>query len=174
MARLFGDAVLNVVNEVWQPLDKVSAEIAGTHLSTGVIDSVESGDMVICCEFELEVAEQKQSFHLLWPVRTVASLLPVFDGQKRDRDAAQDARWGRSLRSRITDSIVRVSSNVGQTQMTLRKVAALSPGDIIGISNPRKGTVLAATVPVIEGRFGVHDGRYAIETTRWLESAAAT
>ncbi len=169
VAALFGDAVLNVINDVWQPLEKIAAERVGTHLSTGVIDSIESGDSVICCEFELEVAEQKQGFHLLWPVRTVASLLPVFEGQKRDRDPAEDARWGRSLRSRVTDSVVRISSNVGRTQMTLREVAELSAGDVISISNPRKGTVLAGTVPVLEGRFGVHDGRYAIETTRWFE-----
>ena len=172
VAALFGEAVLNVINEIWQPLEKLAAEMTGTHLSTGVIDSIESGDTVICCEFELEVAEQQQAFHLLWPVRTVASLLPVFEGQKRDRNAAEDARWGMSLRSRVTESCVRISSNVGDTQMTLREVAELQPGDIIGITNPRKGTVLASAVPVLEGRFGVHDGRYAIEATRWLEPDA--
>ncbi len=169
VAALFGEAVLNVISEVWEPLERIAAEMAGTHLSTGVIDSIESGDTMICCEFELEVAEQKQSFHILWPVRTVSSLLPVFEGQKRDRNAAEDARWGQSLRARVTESSVCLSSNVGDTQMTLREVAELEPGNIIGITNPRKGTVLAAAVPVLEGRFGVHDGRYAIETTRWLE-----
>jgi len=177
VAALFGEAVMTVINEVWNPMAKLSAEIAGTHLSTGVIDNIDGGDSIICCEFELDVAEQKQQFQLLWPTRTVASLLPVFEGQKRDRDPAQDARWERSLRSRVTESVVRIASDVGHTSLTLGEVAELAPGDVINISNPQKGTVSASNVPILEGRFGVHDGRHAIEASTWLDpdpgSAAA-
>lgn len=169
VAALFGEAVLTVLNEVWRPLAKIEAEIAGTHLSTGVIDNLDGGDSIICCDFELDVAEQKQAFHILWPVRTVSSLLPVFEGQKRDRDAVQDAHWERSLRSRVTDSMVRIASDVGHTRMTLGEIADLAPGDVIDISNPQKGTVSASNLPILSGRFGVHDGRYAIEASNWLE-----
>jgi len=169
VAALFAEAALTVINEVWQPLAKVAAELAGTHLSTGVIDAIDGSDAVIVCEFELDVADKKRAFHALWPVRTVASLLPVFEGQKRDRDAAEDARWERSLRSRVTDSVVRISSDVGHTQKTLGEIADLAPGDVISISNPQKGTVSASNVPILAGRFGVHDGRHAIETSRWLD-----
>lgn len=169
VAALFGEAVVAVVNEVWQPLAKIAVEVSGTHLSSGVIDSIDGGDAVICCEYELEVANQKQTFQMLWPVRTVASLLPVFEGQKRDRDQAEDARWEQALRSRVTESIVKISSAVGQTRMTLGEVADLAPGDVINISNPQKGTVCASDVPILAGRFGVHDGRYAIETSNWIE-----
>ncbi len=169
VAALFGEAVLGVINEVWQPLAGMSAEIAGTHLSTGVIDNIDGGDAVICCEFELDVADQKQQFQLLWPVRTVTSLLPVFDGRKRDRDPAEDARWERALRSRVVESVVSIASDVGHTRMTLGEVAELVPGDIININNPQKGTVSASDVPILEGRFGVHDGRHAIEASNWLD-----
>ena len=53
--------------------------------------------------------------------------------------------------------------------MTLGEVAELSPGDIIDISNPQFGRVFARHVPILAGRFGIHDGRYAMEATNWLE-----
>lgn len=170
VAALFGEAVLSVVAEVWAPMAKVEPTVTATHLSTGVIDSVDGGDSVIQCEFSLEFGEKQRDFQLLWPVATVASLLPVFDGQKRDRDPVQDARWGQSLRAGITDSIVRVSSDVGHTRMTLREIADLAPGDVIDIGNPKEGTVSAREVPILAGRFGVHDGQYAVETMNWLDS----
>ena len=34
--------------------------------------------------------------------------------------------------------------------------------------DPRRTVVFAKDVPVLEGMFGVHDGQYAIEATRWL------
>ena len=174
VATLFGEALLAVIAEVWAPLENFTPEVAGTHLSSGVIDSVDGGDPVICCEFGLEFSDKRQEFRILWPVTTVASLLPVFEGQKRDRNAAEDTRWQRSLRSRVTDSIVKISSDVGHTRMTLRAVADLVPGDVIKIGDPREGTVSARNVPVMKGRFGVHDGRYAVEATRWLESKPGT
>ncbi len=170
VATLFGEAVLAVIAEVWAPLEKLTPEVAGTHLSSGVIDSIDGGDSVICCEFDLEFGDKRQSFRILWPVTTVAKLLPVFEGQKRDRNAAEDSRWQRSLRSRVTDSIVKIASDVGHTRMTLRAVADLVPGDVIKIGDPREGTVSARNVPVMTGRFGIHDGRYAVETINWLES----
>lgn len=170
VALLFADAALSMISELWAPLVRLSPEVVGTHLSSAVLDGVDGGDLVITSDFGLEISGEQQTFHVLWPVSTVASLMPVFDGKKRDRDAAEDARWERSLRSRVTESVVRVSSDIGQTRMTLGAVAELAPGDVIAIGNPRKGTVCAQNVPILEGRFGVHDGRHAIEATNWLES----
>lgn len=170
VATLFGEAVLAVIAEVWEPIAKVVPEMVGKHLSSGVIDSVDAGDTVINSEFRLEIAEEQEVFHVLWPLNTVASLLPVLEGQKRDRDAAEDARWRQSLRSGVTNSLVRISSSVGRTCMTLGAVANLAPGDVITIGNPQRGTVSARNVPILSGRFGVHDGRYAIEAVDWLVS----
>jgi len=170
VAALFGEAILAVVAEVWAPMAKFDLAIAGTHLNGGVVDSIDGGDAVIQCIFGLEFGDKRRDFSVLWPLSTVASLLPVFDGQKRDRDPAKDAHWQRSLRNGVTDSIVRICSDVGHTRMTLREVADLAPGDVINIGNPKEGTVSASDVPILAGRFGVHDGQYAVETMNWLES----
>lgn len=170
VAALFGEAVLSVVSEVWAPLAQFEPDMAGTHLSTGVIDSVDGSEPVIQCAFAMDFGEKRRDFQVLWPIATVASLLPVFDGQKRDRDPQQDERWGQCLRAGVTDSIVRISSDVGHTSMTLREVADLAPGDVISIGDPKEGLVSACDVPVLAGRFGVHDGHYAVETMNWLES----
>jgi len=174
VATLFGKSVINVTAEVWQPMANFKPEILGDFLSSGVIDCIDGGDSVIVSEFELTIGEKALLFHILWPTITVASLIPVFEGQKRERDSAEDARWAESLRARITESIVNISSNVGKTEMTLREVAELVPGDIINITNPQKSTVFARQVPILEGRFGVHDGRHAVETTLWLEPETAS
>lgn len=172
VANLFCSAAVSVIAEVWQPIVELDHEIVGSHLSSGVVDCVDGGDTVIVARFELKVGDKQQAFHIIWPQNTIASLVPVFDGQKRERDAAEDARWERSIRSRVVDSIVNISSSVGNTRMTLGAVAELEAGDVISISNPQKSTVFARHVPILEGRFGVHDGRHAIEAMHWLEPDA--
>ena len=172
IARLFSESVLSTLTEIWAPLVQIDAEVVTTHLSSGVIERVEPSDRVIASEFSLQTGDSQQTFRVLWPLSTVASLLPVFEGQKRARDAAEDVRWQKALRACICDAVVNIASDVGHTRMSLRAVANLVPGDIIGINNPQKSTVAAGSVPILAGRFGVHDGRYAIEATQWLESGS--
>ncbi len=169
VASLFCSALIAATAEVWRPMDDFAPELIGPHLSSGVVDCVDAGDSVIAAEYELTVAGRKQRFHFIWPEATVASLLPVFDGQKRERDSAEDARWEQSIRSRVVDSIVNISSNVGKTRTTLGAVSDWTPGEIFMIGNPQNSTVFAAEIPILEGRFGVHEGRHAIEATQWLK-----
>lgn len=170
VATLFCRAVIGVTGEVWQPIAEFNPELLGPHLNSGVIDCIDGSDDVISAEYELAVRDKVQTLHVVWPVSTVASLLPVFEGQKRERNIAEDSRWERSIRTRVVDSVVTIASDVGKTELTLRDVAEWSPGDVVMINNPQKSTVFAQNVAILEGRFGVHDGRHAVETTEWLEA----
>lgn len=160
--------ILSGIFETWQSLIVLDLEKAGVHASTDVVEVIDDNSVVIQTEFALRLGEDTHYFHIVWPIAMLASLLPVLEGAKRERDAQEDSRWAQVIRTRVPEAPVEVSSCVGSARMSLREVAALSPGDVIAIDDPRKGTVFAKHVPVLEGRFGVHDGCYAIEATRWL------
>lgn len=174
VATLFCNDLLKLLAESWQPLIETNHKQVATHLGTDIIDGFETNDTVICAEFNLSFAKQHQSFKIVWPASMIAPLLPVFGGQKRERDAAEDARWEESIRSRVINSEIDISSRVGSSELTLGKVAELQPGDIIEIDDPCKSTLYVKDVPIIEGRFGIHAGRYAVETTAWLSSDTGT
>jgi flagellar motor switch protein FliM len=173
VARLFANALLSAMQDIWEPITRIEPQLKGAHQATDVIEGIDSGDSVIVCDFEITIAERREDFRIVWPLATLAPLVPVFEGQKRERDAAEDARWEKTLRAGVVDSVIDVSTTVGHTGMTLGEVAELSPGDVITIGNPQRGMLLASKVAVIEGRFGVHDGRYAIEASKWLGHAAS-
>jgi len=169
VASLFASDLLQTLSEVWESIIKLEPEKISLKDSSHIIDCIDSGDTVISTAFTVRLADQDRAFHIVWPLSMIASLVPVFDGQKRERDAVEDARWQHALRSRVPESIVNISSRVGRTRLTLREVASLTPGQIINIDDPRDGVVFVDQVPVLKGRFGVHDGRYAIEATDWLD-----
>lgn len=166
--RLFSAEVLKGIMDTWRSLIELDATVGGVHQSTDVIEVIESGANVISSEFSLHIGDDEHCFHVVWPAATLSSLLPVLEGAKRERDAAEDSRWEKVMRARVPEAPVGVTTRIGHASMSLRAVAALKAGDIIDIENPRIGTVYAKDVAVLEGRFGVHDGCYAIEATRWL------
>lgn len=169
----FSEAVLEAVEECWASLLPLKPESTGLFLSSDLIDGIDMSTELISCTFNMVIDDEDWAFRILWPESTIESLLPALRDQKRDADPAKDATWKTAISSGVTDSIITISSQIGQTSMALRDVAGLSAGDIIDIDNPRRTFVFAKDVPVLEGLFGVHNGQYAIETTRWLAASAA-
>jgi flagellar motor switch protein FliM len=168
VATRFAKDVLQTLEEVWQPIMETTHKQESAHQGSDIIEGLEAGDRVICADFKFNFRTYEQAFQLVWPATMLGPLLPVFEGQKRERDPVQDAMWERALRSRLSDAVVGVSSRVGKSRMTLGGVASLAPGDIIDINNPQLSTMFVKHVPILNGRFGVHEGKYAIEATDWL------
>ncbi len=74
VSTLFCEAALSVITEVWGPMANFTPEMIGSHLSSGVVDSIDAGDSVISSDFELRVGDKAEQFNLVWPIATVASL----------------------------------------------------------------------------------------------------
>jgi flagellar motor switch protein FliM len=171
IANLFGNLVLANVQEAWQPLVAFSPTAIRTETSLDHVELGSDDDTVIDTAFEVTIGEQGERhgrFHIIWPREMVATLLPAFDGQRRERDAAVDARWAQVIRKRLADVPMKITTRVGHVRLALGDVIALAPGDVIPIGSPRSATVLANSVPVINGRFGIFDGRNAVEASEWL------
>jgi flagellar motor switch protein FliM len=168
VATRFGKDIASTLADIWRPVIDAEHTLVTTHQNSDLIEGFDVSDRVIHAEFEIRFLSHKQAFHIVWPLAKLGPLLPVFEGQKRERDAAQDASWERSLRVRLTDSVVGIASRVGKARMSLGKVAALQAGDVIEINNPRLCTLFVKHVPLVNGRFGLHEGKYAIEATDWL------
>ena len=171
VANLFCNLVLENVQDAWQPLVAFAPTALRTETS---LDHVELGgddDTIIDTAFEVTIGEQGERhgrFHIVWPREMVATLLPAFGGQRRERDPAVDARWAEVIRKRLADVPMKITTRVGHVRLALGDVIALAPGDVIPIGSPRSATVLANGVPVINGRFGIFDGRAAVEASEWL------
>lgn len=168
VCRLFSTAILSTIRDVWEPIIEISPNQESTSIGTALVESVSDSDAVIGSRFALQFGDVATAFTLLLPVNMIGHLIPVFDGQKRDRDAAEDRRWEKAIRTRLPDVSVRLDAAVGKARLPLGSIAGLRPGEVIQIQNPRDAVVSAGEVPVLKGRYGVHTGRNAIEATGWI------
>lgn len=167
MCRLFSNAVLSMLQEVWESVSEIAPENVGTEIGMDLVDIAADTDRVLGVRFELEFESAQGGFDILLPVSMLQPLLPVFEGQKGERDLAEDARWERIIRSHLPDTRVRLSGRVGRIKLPLSALNGLQTGDVLTIDNPREAMVVAGDVPVVTGRYGVHAGLNAIEATGW-------
>jgi flagellar motor switch protein FliM len=172
VCRLFSNAVLSMVQEVWETIIELAPETVALEVGTDLVSVISETDPVIETQFNMEFAAGNGSFGILWPVSMIASLIPVFDGQKRERDAAEDARWQRAIKARLPDTKISLSGTVGNARLPIGNLAKLKPGDVIDIDSPRSATIFAKDIAVLNGLFGVIAGRNAIEARGWIANNA--
>lgn len=165
---LFCGEILEGLAETWRDVIVIELEGKGLHQSTDVVEVIDGSAPVIFSEFVLCLGDAEHEFQIVWPAPMLAPLLPVLAGEKRERNPQQDARWEQAMRSRLSDAPVSISAQIGSARLSLRDIAGLAPGDIIALENPQQGILSTRNVAVLEGRFGAHDGRYAIEARRWI------
>ncbi len=169
VSNLFSNIMLNAIRDTWAPLLNIAPERIATELSMELVDIGTETDPAINTAFNIEVEELQGSFRVLLPTEMLQPLLPIFDGQKGDRDAAEDARWAQVIKRRVADSVVNLTSCVGHARLPLGDLIKLAPGDVIAIEQPQNAVVMASHVRLIQGRLGVHRGRNAVETVEWLD-----
>jgi flagellar motor switch protein FliM len=169
VCRLFSNSVLAMMQKTWEPLIDMKLERDSTEVGTDLIDDIGATDLVIGNRFEMNFVGSQAAFSLLLPINMIRPLIPVLDGQKRERDIAEDARWEKSIRAQLLQTDIELQAAVGSAQLRLGDLIGLQPGRVISINNPRKATVLAGGVPILAGRFGAHSGHNAIETRNWIE-----
>ena len=170
LCRIFSDAILNMLQEVWESFHKITPEPLSMEIGMDLVDIAADTDRVIGIDFEMTFSNAEGNFRLLFPVNMLRPLLPVFEGQKSDRDTSEDARWERCLRAHLPDATVRLTGRVGQIALPLKRLEGLKPGDVISIDDPSQAVVVAGDVPVVHGRFGVHAGTNAVETRCWARA----
>jgi flagellar motor switch protein FliM len=173
VSNLFASIVLSAIRDSWAPLQEIVAERVTTEVSIDLVDIVTESDLVICTEFEISLSDRQCLFQVLLPIEMLQPLLPVFDGQKGDRDPVDDARWAKAIQRRVVESRVNLTSNVFLPEMTLGELVELGPGDVIEIEQPQQATVMAKNVQLINGRLGVHRGRNAVEAIEWVDPLQA-
>lgn len=170
VCRLFSSAVMSMLQDVWESFTEIAPESLGTEIGMDLVDIAADTDRVISIRFNMVFENSEGGFELLLPVSMLQPLLPVFEGQKGERDLAEDTRWEQVIRSHLPDANVRLTGCVGKLRMPLAALSGLQPGDVLSIENPRSATVVAGEVPVVLGKYGVHAGRNAVETTCWADA----
>lgn len=168
VASLFGRAFVKALEEAWSSFETLETKVSAVREESEMAEILDPTEHLLVCGFEIEFLADPEAVRLIFPKSLLGPLLPALEGQRRERDPAEDARWQRVLRASVTNAVVQVTSITGEVRLALRDIVDLEPGDVINIDDPRKGQLLAAGVPVLAGRFGVHDGCYAMEASTWL------
>jgi flagellar motor switch protein FliM len=88
--------------------------------------------------------------------------------------AGNDQRWTGLLRRQLLSAEVELVAPLGGVQITLGEVAKLKAGDIVPIEVGNLVNVRVDGVPLLDCRYGINNGQYALKVEQFVTPEEAT
>ncbi|HKJ95941.1 MAG TPA: flagellar motor switch protein FliM [Gammaproteobacteria bacterium] len=158
------------LQDAWNPVLPVEFDYLQSEVNPQFANIVAPTEVVVVSKFHVELDGGGGEFHVTLPYTMLEPIRDLLDaGVQSDRNEV-DERWIRSLRNEMKTADVELSSNLAEVQIGLRELLRLQPGHVIPIDVPDQVTLRAEDVPVMRGRLGQSDGRYAIKIEEQLRA----
>lgn len=125
---------------------------------------------MVAVSFSIDLGSGGGDFHvcipyaMLEPIRNL-----IYSGVQADRSETDD-RWTSLLSAHVYDAEVQLQATLATATVTLGQLMSLQPGDVIALDLPESIGAQVDGVPVMQGRYGVVNGRYALKVERPLGS----
>lgn len=157
--------VFRDLKEAWTPVMPLEFEFLQHEVNPQFANIVSPTEVVVVCSFRVDMEGVGGDFHVTLPYSMVEPIRDLLDaGLKTDRDEVDD-RWSMALREEMKEAMVSVSTTLTETELSLRDILSLVPGDVIPVDIPDHVVLRAEGVPVFRGRYGVSRGSCAVKLT---------
>jgi flagellar motor switch protein FliM len=83
-----------------------------------------------------------------------------------------DKRWLRLLAQQVQSAEVELVATLGRTAVTFNQILKMKAGDVIGFEIAEAITAAVDGVPVMECRYGLFNGQYALKVEKMLATSA--
>ncbi len=151
------------LKEAWAPVMKLDFVKQNSEVNPQFANIVSPSEVVVVNTFHVEIEGGGGDFHITLPYSMLEPIRELLDaGVQSDRDDTDD-RWADSLREEIKTSTVTLSCTLAETEISLRDIMEMKPGDVIPMDVPDLATMNAEGVPVFRGKYGVSRGSMAVK-----------
>jgi flagellar motor switch protein FliM len=169
--------MLNIVFEeytkAWEPVIPLTFEHVRSEMNTQFANIATPTEVVVVSSFSVDLGNGGGDFHVCMPY---AMLEPVRDliysGLPADRSDG-DSRWMSLLSAQIYNADIELKATLAHTTVTVQQLLTLRPGDVIALDLPDVVRAEVDGLPVLECRYGVMNGQYALKVERLLGSEPA-
>ncbi|SER20329.1 flagellar motor switch protein FliM [Nitrosomonas sp. Nm51] len=169
--------LLNVVFEEyeksWKPVYPVQFEYVRSEMNPQFASVATPNEVVVCVSFDLDLSGNSGEFHVCIPYSMVEPIRDLLYSALQGEQMDIDKRWVRSLSRQIQGAEVELVANLGQTRMTFEQILGMQVGDVVPIDIPESVIAEVDSVPVMECRYGIINGQYALKVNSMISQKEA-
>ncbi len=173
MIRKLLDVVFEEYEKAWKPVYPVIFEYVRSEMNPQFASVATPNEVVVCVSFDLDLGGNTGEFHVCIPYSMVEPIRDLLYSALQGEQMDVDKRWVRSLSKQIQTAEIELVANLGETKVTFEQILGMQVGDVIPIEIPESVTAKVDNVPVMECRYGIINGQYALKVNSMLSQKEA-
>lgn len=170
--RLLG-VVFEEYEKSWKPVYELKFEYLRAEMNTQFANIATPNEVVVVTTFNIEFGSTAGEFHICLPYAMIEPVRDLLYSSMQGDHLEVDKRWLRLLAQQVQTADVELVATLGQAAVTFNQILKMKAGDVIPLGIPDSIIAAVDGVPVMECRYGLCNGQYALKVEKILTSASA-
>ena len=160
--------VFDEYQKAWKTIYELEFEYLRSEMNTQFANIATPTEVVVATSFSIDLGSGSADFHVCMPYAMLEPIRNViYSAIQADRSEA-DSRWLALLSQQVYGAEVELVANLAHAQVSVGQLLALQPGDVISLDLPDVVHAEVDGLPVLECRYGVMNGQYALKVEKVL------
>ena len=151
--------------DAWAPVMDVGFEYLDTEVTPAMANIVSPTEVIVVSSFHIELDGGGGDFHVAMPYSMLEPIRELLDAGVQSDKGDTDVRWSKALRDEIMDVKVELKAKLLETELSLRELMELRPGDIIPVEMPENLLVFVEDLPTFHAKMGRTKENVALKIT---------
>jgi flagellar motor switch protein FliM len=160
--------VFDEYQKAWKTIYELEFEYLRSEMNTQFANIATPTEVVVATSFSIDLGSGSADFHVCMPYAMLEPIRNViYSAIQADRSDA-DSRWLALLSQQVYGAEVELVANLAHAQVSVGQLMALQSGDVISLDLPDVVRAGIDGLPVLECRYGVMNGQYALKVEKVL------
>ena len=153
----------------WGPVFTLQFEYIRSEMNSQFANIATPSEIVVATTFTLEFGGAQADMHICFPYSMMEPIRDILYSSMQSDHITQDKRWVSLMSKQVHSVDIELTANLATATLTLRELANLKPGDIVPLEVPEFIRANVDGVGVLESKYGVQNGRYALKVERFIK-----
>lgn len=169
IVRKVVELAIDDLENAWASVEKIDASFVRTEVNPQFVGIVPPTDVVIASTFDVELENANGTITLVIPYATIEPIKQkLANGFQVESDQTDKKLWTSIIQEQLLETEVEMKVELGQTEILLKDLMKLKPGDVIPLDHDVNGEfdVQVENVKKFKGYHGVNHGSVAVQVTK--------
>ena len=157
----------------WHPVYPIEFEYVRAEMNIQFANVATPNEVVVATTFEVNFGSVVGEMHICTPYSILEPIRDLLSSSVQGESLEVDKRWVGRLSKQVQSAEVMLLVNLAQAEVTIDQILKMKAGDVIPLDIPELVTASVDGVPVMECRYGISNGRYALRMEKMLSSTGS-
>jgi flagellar motor switch protein FliM len=167
------EIIYETYSKSWEPVYPVEFEYIRSEMNTQFANIATPNEVVVSTTFTIELGPVSGEMHICMPYSMIEPIRDLLTSSLQGETLEIDKRWVRLMTQQIQIAEVELVADLGSTRVTLGDILNMKVGDVIPLHIPEIVSANVDGTPVMECKYGVFNGQYALKVEKLINSSVA-